>query len=81
MLQPLPCVPLGSRRPIGEFFGCDRLEVQKLIVGDLRNAEIAARRHITVKTGYYHVSAILAKLGGPSPRDAGRLAVELTVGP
>lgn len=57
------------------------LEIQKLIAGDLRNAEIAARRHTTVKTVDYHLSAILAKLGVPSRRDAGRVAVELTVGP
>ena len=47
--------------------------------GDLRNADIAARLHITEKTVDHHVSAILAKLGVPSRREAARVAAELAV--
>jgi DNA-binding CsgD family transcriptional regulator/tetratricopeptide (TPR) repeat protein len=52
------------------------LEVLSLLGGDLRNADIAARLHISGKTVDHHVSAILAKLGVPSRREAARVAAE-----
>jgi DNA-binding NarL/FixJ family response regulator len=50
------------------------LEVLALLEADLRNAEIAARLHIAEKTVGHHVSAILAKLGVRSRREAARVA-------
>jgi DNA-binding CsgD family transcriptional regulator len=47
-------------------------DVLDLLGEGLRNAEIAARLHITAKTVDHHVSAILAKLGVASRREAAR---------
>ena len=52
------------------------LEVLALLGSDLRNADIAARLHISEKTVDHHVSAILAKLGVRSRREAARVAAE-----
>jgi DNA-binding CsgD family transcriptional regulator/ribosomal protein S18 acetylase RimI-like enzyme len=52
------------------------LEVLALLAADLRNAEIAARLHIAEKTAGHHVSAVLAKLGVRSRREAARVAAE-----
>jgi DNA-binding NarL/FixJ family response regulator len=46
--------------------------VLALLREDLRNADIAARLHITPKTVDHHVSAILAKLGVRTRREAAR---------
>jgi DNA-binding NarL/FixJ family response regulator len=56
------------------------LEVLGLLGGDLRNADIAARLHIAEKTVDHHVSAILAKLGVGSRREAARFAAEQEIG-
>jgi DNA-binding CsgD family transcriptional regulator len=50
------------------------LEVLRLLGDGLRNADIAARLHIAEKTVDHHVSAILAKLGVRSRREAARAA-------
>jgi DNA-binding CsgD family transcriptional regulator/tetratricopeptide (TPR) repeat protein len=55
------------------------LEVLALLGSDLRNADIAARLHISEKTVDHHVSAILAKLGVRSRREAARVAAERQV--
>jgi len=47
-------------------------DVLELLREDLRNGEIAARLHISEKTVDHHVSAILAKLGVRTRRDAAR---------
>jgi DNA-binding CsgD family transcriptional regulator/tetratricopeptide (TPR) repeat protein len=52
------------------------LEVLGLLAADLRNAEIAAHLHIAEKTAGHHVSAVLAKLGVRSRREAVRVAAE-----
>jgi DNA-binding CsgD family transcriptional regulator len=52
------------------------LEVLALLGADLRNADIAARLHIAEKTVDHHVSAILAKLGVRSRREAARAVAE-----
>jgi DNA-binding CsgD family transcriptional regulator/tetratricopeptide (TPR) repeat protein len=57
------------------------LEVLGLLGADLRNAEIAARLHIAEKTVDHHVSAILAKLGVRSRREAAGVAAERQIGP
>jgi DNA-binding CsgD family transcriptional regulator/tetratricopeptide (TPR) repeat protein len=54
-----------------------QLEVLGLLGADLRNADIAARLHIAEKTVDHHVSAILAKLGVGSRREAARVAAEI----
>jgi DNA-binding CsgD family transcriptional regulator len=53
-----------------------QLEVLALLPAGLRNADIAARLHISEKTVDHHVSAILAKLGVRSRREAARVAAE-----
>jgi DNA-binding CsgD family transcriptional regulator len=54
-----------------------QLEVLALLGADLRNADIAARLHIAEKTVDHHVSAILAKLGVRSRREAAQLATAI----
>jgi DNA-binding CsgD family transcriptional regulator len=49
-------------------------DVLGLLADGLRNAEIAARLHISPKTVDHHVSAILTKLGVGSRREAARWA-------
>jgi DNA-binding CsgD family transcriptional regulator/tetratricopeptide (TPR) repeat protein len=56
------------------------LEVLELLGAGLRNADIAARLHIAEKTVDHHVSAILAKLGVRSRRDAARVATARGIG-
>lgn len=53
-----------------------QVDVLALITEGLRNADIAARLHISPKTVDHHVSAILAKLGVESRQDAARWARE-----
>jgi DNA-binding CsgD family transcriptional regulator len=57
------------------------LEVLALLAADLRNADIAARLHISEHTVDHHVSAILAKLGVRSRREAARVAAERDIHP
>jgi DNA-binding NarL/FixJ family response regulator len=57
------------------------LEVLALLGAGLRNADIAARLHISEKTAGHHVSAILAKLGVRSRREAARVAAEREIDP
>ena len=52
------------------------LEVLALLGTDVRNADIAAGLHISEKTVDHHVSAIVAKLGVRSRREAARVAAE-----
>jgi len=54
--------------------GLTSRELDVLALLDLRNAEIAATLHISEKTVGHHVSAILAKLGVSSRREAARWA-------
>jgi DNA-binding CsgD family transcriptional regulator/tetratricopeptide (TPR) repeat protein len=50
------------------------IEILDLLPAGLRNADIAARLHISPKTVDHHVSAILAKLGVASRREAAEWA-------
>ena len=54
-------------------------EILALVAAGLRNAEIAARLHVTSKTVEHHVSAILQKLGARTRAEAGVQAVSLAL--
>jgi DNA-binding NarL/FixJ family response regulator len=56
------------------------LEVLALVAEGLRNAEIAQRLVISAKTVDHHVSAILAKLGVHTRREAAKAAARLGIG-
>jgi len=49
------------------------MDIAALLVDGLRDAEIAARLHVSPKTVGHHVSAVLAKLGVRSRGDAARV--------
>ena len=73
-------VPRGARPSTRSNVGglTDReVEVLDLLDEGLRNAEIAARLHLSEKTVGHHVSAILAKLGASSRTEAVRRARDL----
>jgi DNA-binding CsgD family transcriptional regulator len=73
-------VPRGARASTRANVGglTDReLEVLDLLDEGLRNAEIAARLHLSEKTVGHHVSSILAKLGVSSRLEAVRRARDL----
>ena len=74
-------VPRGPRPSTQANVGglTDReMEVLDLLDSGLRNAEIAAKLHLSEKTVGHHVSAILAKLGVSSRLEAVRRARDLT---
>ncbi|HET7901417.1 MAG TPA: response regulator transcription factor, partial [Candidatus Nanopelagicales bacterium] len=74
-------VPRGARASTRANVGglTDReSEVLDLIAEGLRNAEIAARLHLSEKTVAHHVSAILQKLGASSRTEAVRRVRDLT---
>jgi DNA-binding CsgD family transcriptional regulator/tetratricopeptide (TPR) repeat protein len=56
------------------------LEVLALVAEGLRNADIARRLFISVKTVEHHVSAILSKLGARTRSEAAKAATRLGVG-
>jgi DNA-binding CsgD family transcriptional regulator len=58
-----------------------QVEVLGLLVQGLSNAEIAARLSVSAKTVEHHVSALLAKLGVGSRREAAAAARRLGVSP
>lgn len=67
--------PLTRAHPVG--LTAREVEVVGFIVQGLRNPEIAARMHLSVKTVDHHVSAVLAKLGVRSRTDVAREAARL----
>jgi DNA-binding CsgD family transcriptional regulator/tetratricopeptide (TPR) repeat protein len=73
-------VPRGARASTRSNVGglTDReVDVLDLLEEGLRNADIAARLHLSEKTVGHHVSAILAKLGAASRTEAVRKARDL----
>ena len=54
-----------------------QLEILRLVAAGLSNAEIAQRLVVSIRTVDHHVSAILAKLGVPTRREAAARAAEL----
>lgn len=68
-------IPRGPRPATrADRFGLTRREqeVLALIRADMTNAEIAEKLFISEKTVDHHVSAVLAKMGVTSRRDAAR---------
>jgi DNA-binding NarL/FixJ family response regulator len=53
-----------------------QLEILRLVAAGLSNAEIAQRLVVSPRTVDHHVSAILAKLGVPTRREAAARAAE-----
>jgi DNA-binding CsgD family transcriptional regulator len=80
-LRGLPRGPRPATRQNPANLSPRELEVLWLLGGDLRDADIAARLHISEKTVGHHVSAILAKLGVRSRREAARAAAERQIRP
>jgi DNA-binding CsgD family transcriptional regulator len=72
----LPRGPRPATRQNPANLSRRELEVLWLLGADLRNADIAARLHIAQKTVGHHVSAILAKLGVGSRREAAQVAAQ-----
>jgi DNA-binding CsgD family transcriptional regulator/tetratricopeptide (TPR) repeat protein len=58
-----------------------QLEILRLVAAGLSNAEIAARLVVSTRTVDHHVSAILAKLGVPTRREAAARAAEIESSP
>jgi DNA-binding NarL/FixJ family response regulator len=58
-----------------------QLEVLKLLVEGLTNAEIAERLVLSPRTVEHHVAAVLTKLGATTRREAARRASELRLVP
>jgi len=54
--------------------------VAALVAEHLTNEQIAARLHVSTKTVGHHVSAVLAKLGVASRREAARWLKEQPAG-
>ena len=71
----VPRGPRPSTRENPARLTSREVEVLELLVGGLRNAEIAARLFLSVKTVDHHVSAILRKLGVRSRGEAATAAV------
>jgi DNA-binding CsgD family transcriptional regulator/tetratricopeptide (TPR) repeat protein len=68
-------IPRGPRaatkgNPLG--LTARQVDILRLLAGDLANKEIAAELRISPKTVDHHVSAVLAKLGVSTRREAGR---------
>jgi DNA-binding NarL/FixJ family response regulator len=70
----LPRRPRGATRKNPAHLTERQLEVLGLLTDGLRNADIAARLHISAKTVDHHVSAVLAKLGVDSRQEAAKWA-------
>jgi DNA-binding CsgD family transcriptional regulator len=58
-----------------------QLEILRLVAAGLSNAEIAQRLVVSTRTVDHHVSAILAKLGVPTRREAAARAAEFESSP
>jgi DNA-binding CsgD family transcriptional regulator/tetratricopeptide (TPR) repeat protein len=75
----LPRGPRPATRANPAGLTARQLEILTLVAAGLRNAEIAARLHLSARTVGHHVSAILAKLGVASREEAAGMAAGLGV--
>lgn len=76
LLRPTPAAP-NAAKPDASFHLTEReLEVLRLMVEGLNNAEIAAQLVVSRSTVKFHVSSILAKMNVTSRVDAVRLALQ-----
>jgi DNA-binding CsgD family transcriptional regulator/tetratricopeptide (TPR) repeat protein len=73
----IPRGPLAATRENPAGLTERQLQVMRLLVEGLTNAEIAARLVVSVRTVDNHVRAVLDKLGAPSRRQAAVRAAEL----
>jgi DNA-binding CsgD family transcriptional regulator len=72
----VPRGPRASTRTNPYGLTAREVEILTRLAEGLRNAEIAARLHISARTVDHHVSSILAKLEVPSREAAARFAAE-----
>ncbi|MEJ2887153.1 ATP-binding protein [Actinomycetospora aeridis] len=77
----IPRGPYAATRANPAGLSDRQVEVVRLLAENLTNAEIAARLVISEKTADHHVSAILAKLGVRTRREAAAVARSLGVVP
>jgi DNA-binding CsgD family transcriptional regulator len=75
----LPRGPRPATRANPAGLTARQLEILTLVAAGLRNAEIAARLHLSARTVGHHVSAILDKLGVASREEAAGMAAGLGV--
>lgn len=76
LLNPMPAAPPPAE-PVIPFHLTEReLEVLRLMVAGLNNAEIAAQLVVSRSTVKFHVSSILARMNVTSRVDAVRLALQ-----
>jgi DNA-binding CsgD family transcriptional regulator/tetratricopeptide (TPR) repeat protein len=73
-VRAIPRGPLAGTRAHPAGLTARQADVLALIADGLTNAEIAKRLVVSVRTVDHHVSTILAKLGVPTRREAGRMA-------
>jgi DNA-binding CsgD family transcriptional regulator len=73
----IPRGPRASTRAQPAGLTAREVQILKLIAESLTNAEIGARLHISTKTVDHHVSAVLAKLGVGTRREAVKAAKAL----
>ena len=77
-IRNLPRRPHASTRAHPSGLTTRELEVLRLVAQGLRNAEIAARLFVSIKTVDHHVTAILSKLGARTRSEvAGKAAAIL----
>jgi DNA-binding CsgD family transcriptional regulator len=75
----LPRGPRPGTRANAARLTARQLEILELLTQGLRNAEIAERLSLSIRTVDHHVSAVLDKLGARSRTEAGRLAAGLGI--
>jgi len=73
-VRKIPRGPRASTRAQPAGLTAREAQILALIAENLTNSEIAARLHISPKTVDHHVSALLAKLGVASRREAAKAA-------
>jgi DNA-binding NarL/FixJ family response regulator len=73
----IPAAPRRARAPHQAGLTEREVDVLRLIVAGLRNADVAAQLSVSTRTVDHHVSAILKKLGVRSRSEAVSAAIRL----